>query len=175
MVKHTVGWELERKKALILWEKYEYEFPSFSQYNRFCCISCATGDYWGNTYISHMLKHTIGQEMDEKKVTTPSEKYEYQLPRFSRTMGFVAFSCVMRNWSENPCISHMMRFVNFFLWIRLEKSTHTIGKEWVPNSQVPTYDEFCCILQYFGKLMGRPMPSSWWCVSEPNGLKSLLG
>ena len=32
-------------------------------------------------------------------------------------MGFVAFSHAMGNWWENPCISHMMRFVNFFLWI----------------------------------------------------------
>ena len=84
-----VLWEInEETHAFPIWEKYEYQFPSFSRYNRFCCISCATGDYWGNTCISHMLKHTIGQEMDEKKVTTPSEKYEYQLSRFSSYNGF---------------------------------------------------------------------------------------
>ena len=35
-------------------------------------------------------------------------------PVSPRTMGFVAFSFTMGNSRENPCISHMMRFVNFF-------------------------------------------------------------
>ena len=31
------------------------------------------------------------------------------------TMGFAAFSLTMGNRWENPCISHMMRLVDFFL------------------------------------------------------------
>ena len=52
------------------------------------------------------------------------KKYPYygksminNFPGSPHTMGFVAFSHAMGNWWENPCISHMMRFVNFFLWI----------------------------------------------------------
>ena len=30
------------------------------------------------------------------------------------TMGFVAFPHTMGSWWQNPCISHMMRFINFF-------------------------------------------------------------
>ena len=37
-------------------------------------------------------------------------------PDFLHTTGFVAFSRTMASWWENPCISHIMRFVNFFLW-----------------------------------------------------------
>ena len=34
-------------------------------------------------------------------------------------MGIVAFSHAMENWWENPSvISHIMRFVNIFLWVQ---------------------------------------------------------
>ena len=37
-------------------------------------------------------------------------------PDFPHTMGFVAFSRTVGNLWGNPCISHMMTSVNFFLW-----------------------------------------------------------
>ena len=30
MMKYTIGWESDGKKAPILWEKYEYQFPRLS-------------------------------------------------------------------------------------------------------------------------------------------------
>ena len=40
-------------------------------------------------------------------------------PGFPHTMGFVAFPRTMWNLWGNPCISHMMTWVNFFLWLTL--------------------------------------------------------
>ena len=37
MIKYTIRWS-NGEKASILWEKYEYQFPSFSLCNGFCCI-----------------------------------------------------------------------------------------------------------------------------------------
>lgn len=54
-------------------------------------------------------------EVDEKKALVLWEKYEYQFPRFFPfTMVFAAFSCTTGNWWRNPCIFHVMKFVNFF-------------------------------------------------------------
>ena len=62
-------------------------------------------------------------------------KYEYQFPRFFHTIGFVAVSCTMGNWWGNPCISHMMKYT--IGWESFgKKITHTMGKVWVPISQV---------------------------------------
>ena len=52
-------------------------------------------------------------------------------PGSFRRMGFVAFSNAMGNWCGNPCILHVMKYT-----IRWEKSTHTMGKVWLPISQV---------------------------------------
>ena len=38
VLKHTIGWESDGKKAPILWEKYDYQFPRLSPYHGFCCI-----------------------------------------------------------------------------------------------------------------------------------------
>ena len=40
-------------------------------------------------------------------------------PDFPHTIGFVAFSLTVGDWWENPCISHMMSLVVFFLWLLL--------------------------------------------------------
>ena len=37
-MKSTMGWESNGKKAPILWEKYEYQFPRSSPYDEFCCL-----------------------------------------------------------------------------------------------------------------------------------------
>ena len=47
--------------------------------------------------------------------TSMSTNFAY----FPHTIGFVAFSPNVRNWWENPYISHMMKLVIFFLWISL--------------------------------------------------------
>ena len=48
-----IEWESNGKKAPMLWEKYEYQFPRLSPY-RFCCIFPCCGNLWGKPCISHM-------------------------------------------------------------------------------------------------------------------------
>ena len=47
MMKYTIGWELDRKKLPILWEKSDYQFPMFSPYDGFCCIFPYCGKLMG--------------------------------------------------------------------------------------------------------------------------------
>ena len=42
IIEYTIECESNGKKALILWEKYEYQFPRFSTYNGFCGIFLGT-------------------------------------------------------------------------------------------------------------------------------------
>ena len=47
MLKYSIGWESDGKKAPILWEKYEYQFPRLSPYHGFCCIFPYCGKFMG--------------------------------------------------------------------------------------------------------------------------------
>ena len=47
MLKYTIGWELDGKKATMLWEKYGYRFPRLYPYHRFCCIFPYCGKFMG--------------------------------------------------------------------------------------------------------------------------------
>ena len=114
-MKYTIKSESNRKRASILWEKYEHQFPRFSPTMSFFAFSRTMRNWWGNPCISHMMKYTIGWESNGKKAPILWEKYEYQFPRLSHTMGFVAFSCTVGNLWGNPCTSHMMTSINFFL------------------------------------------------------------
>ena len=93
IIKCTTGCESNRKKAPILWGKYEYEFPRFPTYDGFCriypgtnfigfshsmgfpAISHAMGDWWENPCISHMMKYTTGWEYNGKKAPILWKKY----------------------------------------------------------------------------------------------------
>ena len=136
MVKYIIGWELGGKKARIYGESMSPNFSVSPHTIDFVAFSGAMGHHWRNLCIYHMLKHTIGWKSEGKKQPYHGESISTNFPGSPHTMGCVAFSRAMRNWWENPCISHMIRFFNFFLWIEWEKNTHTIGKEWVPISKV---------------------------------------
>ena len=101
MMKYIIGWESNGKKAPILWEKYEYQFPRFTPYEGFCCIF---------PYYEKLDGNRMG-----KKAPILWEKYDYRFPRLPHTMGFVAFSRTVGNLWGNPCTSDMMISVNFFL------------------------------------------------------------
>ena len=54
MLKYTIRWESNGKKAPILWEKYEYQFPRLSPYHGFCCIFLYCGKFTGKPiYFLH--------------------------------------------------------------------------------------------------------------------------
>ena len=50
VTRYTMEWESNWKKAPILWEMYEYQFPRFSPYNGFCCIFL----YYGKLMVKPM-------------------------------------------------------------------------------------------------------------------------
>ena len=152
VVKYTIRWESDGKKCTHpLGEKIGTNFPGSSNSMYFTALSHATGNWWGNPCILHIIKYTIGCESNGKKALKLWKKYEYQFPRFStydglcrislgtnftrfsHFMGFPAFSHAMGNWWENPCISHMMKY--------------TTG--WESNGKT---------LPFYGKIMGTNFP-----------------
>ena len=46
-MKYTIEWESNGKKASIILEKYEHQFPRFSPYVEFCCIFLCYGKLMG--------------------------------------------------------------------------------------------------------------------------------
>ena len=77
-------------------------------------------------------------------------------PVSPHTMGFVAFSCTMRNWWGNPCISHMTKYA--IGWESDGKKAPILWEKY--DYQFPRlspYHGFCCIFPYCGKFMGKPM------------------
>ena len=55
MMKYTIGWGSNGKKASILWEKYEYQFPRLSTYHGFYCIFPYCGKFMGNPEVYHRM------------------------------------------------------------------------------------------------------------------------
>ena len=107
IIKYTIECESTGKKALILWEKYEYQFPSFSTYNGFCrkfpgtnfqdfppfeCFGCLFPCY-GKLMRKHMhfpcdeVYHKMG--IYWKNASIIWEKYEPQYPWFSILQWFL--------------------------------------------------------------------------------------
>ena len=76
------------------------------------------------------------------------EEHYVRFPGSSDSLDFTPFSYDMGNLWGNPCISHIIRY--------------TIVGEKAPKYeyQFPrfsSYDGFCCIFSWCGKLMGKPM------------------
>ena len=88
MLKYTIGWESDGKKAPILLEKIKCRSPRLSPYHGLCCIFPYCGKFMGKPIhfpISHMLKYTIGWESDGNKAPILWEKCDYRFPRLSPT------------------------------------------------------------------------------------------
>ena len=66
-MKYTIKSESNRKRASILWEKYEHQFPRFSPRMSFFAFSRTMRNWWGNPCISHMTKYAIGWNLMGKK------------------------------------------------------------------------------------------------------------
>ena len=91
------------------------DFPGFPRTMSFVAFSRTVGNLWGNPCMSHMLKYTIGWGLDEKKHPCYGKSMVIDFLGFPHTIGFVVFSRTVGNLWRNPCISHMMTSVNFFL------------------------------------------------------------
>ena len=62
ILKYTIGWESNGKRAPMLWEKYEYQFPRLSPYHGFCCIFSHCWKFMGKTmhYPYDEVYHRMG-------------------------------------------------------------------------------------------------------------------
>ena len=116
-MKYTTKWESNGKKAPIIWEKYEHQFPRFSPYDEFCCIFLY---YW----------KLMGKPM------------------------YFAYDEVYRRIG--------------IVWAKI---THTMGKVWVPISQVHPMQRvllhFPVIWEIDGETRAFPI---WWSIPNDGNL-----
>ena len=138
IIKYTIECESNGKKAPILWEKYEYQFPRFSTYNGFlkdifgnqfprlspfdgfgCLFPC-----YGKLMRKHMYfafdeaYHIKWESNDKKKCWYYRKSMSTSCPGSPHSMGFVTFSCSMGNWWGNP----------FPIWWSIPKDGNRMGK-----------------------------------------------
>ena len=87
------------------------------------------------TWISNMMKHTTGWESNGKKHSFYGKSIRIKFSGLLHFMGFDDFSNAMGNLIRKP-----MHFpcdeVYHRMGISREKITHSMGKVWVPTSQV---------------------------------------
>ena len=137
-------------------------FPDFPHTMGFVTFSRAVENLWGNPYISHMLKYTIGWELDGKKAPILWEKYDYQFPRLSPYHGFCCIFPYCGKFMGKP-----MHFPYAEVYHRMgigwEKSTHAMGKVWVSISQtfpIPwVLLHFPVLQEIYGETHAFPI---WW-------------
>ena len=110
-------------------------FPGFPHMMNFAAFSHIMGKWWEIPCISHMIKFTIGWESDGKKVPILWEKYDYQFPRFSPYDGFCCIFPYCGKLMGKP-IHFLYDQVYHRMGIRWEKSTHAMGKVWLPIPQL---------------------------------------
>ena len=135
MMKYTTRWEANGKNHPYYRKSMGTNFPGLAHLMVFAEFSHAIGNWLENSYISHVMKSTIGWESNGKKAPILWEKYEYQFPRSSSYNGFC---CIFPYYGK--LMGKPMHFpydeVYHRMGIRWEKSTHTMGKVWLPISQV---------------------------------------
>ena len=76
----------------------------------FAAFSHTMRNYWENSFIFHVMEHTVGSGSDGRKLPILCKKYGTNFPGFFHRMGFVAFSHAMGNRWGDPCISHVMKY-----------------------------------------------------------------
>ena len=137
VMKYITGWESGWRNAPILWENYcmSTNFLGPPHTMGFVAFFRTMGTWWENPYISHLMKYTIRWESDGNKVPILWEKFDYQFPRFSPYDGF----CCIFPYYE-LLMGKLMHFAYDEVYHRMgigwERSTDTLGKVWLPVSQV---------------------------------------
>ena len=94
VMKYTIGWESNGKKASILWEKYEYQFLRFSKYDGFCRIFPGTKF---PDFSNSMMKYTARWKSNEKKHQSYGKSMRINFPGLPHLMGFADFSNALGN------------------------------------------------------------------------------
>ena len=156
IMKYTIGWESDGKKAPILWKKYEYQFHRLSPYHGFCCIFAYCGKFMEKPmhFSYNEVYHRMGIEWE--KSTHTMKKVWVSIPRLSPYYGFC---CTF------PYCGKLLRKRMHFPMLKYTIGRESDGKKasilWEKYEyQFPwllPYHDFCCIFPYCGKFMGEPM------------------
>ena len=125
IIKYTIECESTWKKALILWENYDYQFPRFSTYDGFCRIfpeidfsgfshsisfpafSHVLGNWRENPYISHIMMYRQDGNLMEKTTHFMEKVWEPISQAFP--IRWVSL-CYGKFDDKNPCISHVIKY-----------------------------------------------------------------
>ena len=131
VMKSTIGWESNGKKPLYYGKSMSTNFLGPPHTIGFVGFFRAMGNWWENPCISHVI--SIPQDGNQKGKKHPyyGKNLSTNFPDPSHMMNFVAFSRTLGNCWENPCISHITMYTIGWEW---EKTTHTMGKVWLPIS-----------------------------------------
>ena len=132
-------------------EKYEYQFPRISPCSVFCCIFL---------YYGKLMRKPMFFPYDEvyhrrgilwRKSTHTMGKYEYQFPRFTPWV----------TWYYGKFMEKPMHFSYDDVYHRMGSNGKKAPILWEKYEyqflRLSSYNGFCCILPYFGKLMGKSM------------------
>ena len=115
VMKNTIEWESNGKSHPYYGKSVSINFPDLPHTVGFVGFFRTMGNWWENSCISHVISMPHYGNWMGKKYPYYGKSMITNFPGFPHTMGFVAFSRTMVNWWENSCISHIMRFVKFFL------------------------------------------------------------
>ena len=152
-----MGWESNAKKAPILWEKYEYQFPRVLLHHEFCCIFPYCGKcMWepmNFPYAEVYHRMEIGWKI---KHPFYGKSMVIYFPDFPYTTSFVALPHTVRNVWGNSCISHMLKYT--IRWKSNEKKAAILWEKYEHQfSRLFPCHGFCCIFSYCGKFTGKPI------------------
>ena len=155
------------KKSTYTLEKVWVPILQVSQFDAFHCIFLCYEKLMGNSFVSQVMKYTIGWESDRKKPQILLGMYgNRQLsqvsPGFPRFSPYMFFLHILVLWEINGELTHFTYDeVYHKMRIGWEKSTHTMGKLWVPVSQVLSIwwvlFHFLVLWEIFGKTHAFPV------------------
>ena len=154
VMKYTIKWESDGKKRPYYGTSMSTNFPGSPHTMGFIAFSYTMENWWGNSCISHMMKHTVGWESYGKNHPYYGKSMSTNFPGSPHTMGFVAFSRTMRNWWGTPCISHMMKYT--IGWESNGKKYPYYGKSMSNFPDFPHTMGFVAFSHTVGNLCGNP-------------------
>ena len=134
IMKYTIGFESNGKKAPMLWEKYEYQFPRFSTHDGFWRVFPGTNfsDFshsmvscYGKLMRKHMhfpydeVYHMMKTQWEKTPIFW--NKYGHPIPGLPHSMDFTVFSNAMGNWWETLCVSHVTKYKVYKVWVSISQ------------------------------------------------------
>ena len=137
VINYIIGCESNGKKALIIWENYEYQFPRFSLYDGFCRIFSGNG-WWV------FLPFPILWEIDERSnaflkwwsIPQDENLMEKTIHFMEKVWEPVSLNSLMLWEFDDKNRAFSMRWSIPEDGNIMKKGSHTMRKVWVPSSEV---------------------------------------